>query len=88
MLRSTLILVAGAMMLPLVGNTAAFAGGYERPIVRYWPSGDPDLARVPPSALSPRWQYSAAYYDRPRGAKYFYLMGRGRDGSYRRWFWR
>lgn len=88
MLRSTLILVAGAMMLPLVGNTPAFAGGYESPIVRFRPGVDPDAARIPAPLVSPRWHYSAAYYNPPRGPKYFYFIGGARHGTHRRWFWR
>ena len=87
MLRSTLIVAAGALMFAVIGNAPAGAGGYESPIVRYRPSNDPVAVPIPAPYYSPRWQYSAAYYNRPRGPRYFQFMGAGQPQPYR-WWWR
>ena len=87
MLRSSLIVAAGALMLAVLDHTSAFAGGIESPIVRFRPGHNPDLAAIPAPLMSPRWQYSAAYYNRPRGPRYFHFMGAARPYSHYRW-WR
>jgi hypothetical protein len=82
MMRSSLTMAACALMLVVLGGTPALAH-------RYHPScGSPDVTSIPARFLAPRWQYSAAYYNPPRGPKYFCFAGGGRHYPYRQYHWR